>query len=179
MILFKTFIPYVLLFFILRLRLRPMVEGQSLSGPNIRLRPKVKIAPTVQHCFFSNFKSKLLPTSLNMDFQFHTNEVILFYSLFINSNTGQNIVLVYLQKCKNFRFSWRLWVGLKKDCHDRKGLLWTIIVTAVNVSKANGLKWLKQNIFSPTDQKQGYRHSSISAVFNLPRLIILSYFPPL
>jgi hypothetical protein len=24
-------------------------EGQSLSGPNIRLRPKVKIAPTVQH----------------------------------------------------------------------------------------------------------------------------------
>ena len=42
---------YVLCFFILRLRLRPTAEGRSLSGPNIRLRPKVKIVPTVQHCF--------------------------------------------------------------------------------------------------------------------------------
>ena len=41
---------YVLCFFILRLRLRPTAKGRSLSGPNIRLRPKVKIAPTVQHC---------------------------------------------------------------------------------------------------------------------------------
>ena len=41
---------YVLQFFILRLRLQPMVEGRSLSGPNIWLRPKVKIVPTVQHC---------------------------------------------------------------------------------------------------------------------------------
>ena len=46
--------------------------------------------------------------------------------------------------------------GLKKDCRDRKVVLWTIIVTAVDVSKAKGLKWLKQNIFSPTDQKQEY-----------------------
>ena len=36
-------------FFILRLRLRPTAEGQSLSGPNSLLRPKVKTAPTVQH----------------------------------------------------------------------------------------------------------------------------------
>ena len=35
---------------ILRLRLRPMAKGQSFSGPNIRLRPKVKIVPMVQHC---------------------------------------------------------------------------------------------------------------------------------
>ena len=42
---------YVLRFFILRLRLRPTAEGRSLSGPNIQLRPKVKIAPTVQHWF--------------------------------------------------------------------------------------------------------------------------------
>ena len=41
---------YVLHFFILRLRLRPTAKGRSLSGPNIRLRPKVKIVPTVQHC---------------------------------------------------------------------------------------------------------------------------------
>ena len=41
---------YVLHFFNLRLRLRSTAEGQSFSGPNIRLRPKVKIAPTVQHC---------------------------------------------------------------------------------------------------------------------------------
>ena len=124
--------------------------------------------------FFSNFKSKLLPTSLNMDIQFHTNEVIIFNSLFINSNTGQNIVLVYRQKCKNFRFSWRLWVGLKKDCHDRKGLLWTIIVTAVDVSKAKGLKWLKQNIFSPTDQKQEYNLSLLYGFLcKIMRVIIL------
>ena len=44
--------------------------------------------------------------------------------------------------------------GLKKDCQDRKGLLRTIIVTAVDISKAKGLKRLQQNIFSPTDQKQ-------------------------
>ena len=25
-------------------------KGQSFSGPNIRLRPKVKIVPMVQHC---------------------------------------------------------------------------------------------------------------------------------
>ena len=37
------------IFLILRLRLRPTAEGRSLSGPNIRLRPKVKIRPTVQH----------------------------------------------------------------------------------------------------------------------------------
>ena len=36
-------------FFILRLRLRPTAKGRSFSGPNIRLRPKVKIVPTVQH----------------------------------------------------------------------------------------------------------------------------------
>ena len=27
-------------------------KGQSLSGPKIRLQPKVKIAPTVQDCIF-------------------------------------------------------------------------------------------------------------------------------
>ena len=37
------------LFFILRLWLRPTAKGRSFSGPNIRLRPKVKIVPTVQH----------------------------------------------------------------------------------------------------------------------------------
>ena len=38
-------------FFILRLRLQPMAKGRSFSGPNVWLRPKVKIAPTVQHCY--------------------------------------------------------------------------------------------------------------------------------
>ena len=37
------------IFFILRLWLQPTAKGRSLSGPNIRLRPKVKIKPTVQH----------------------------------------------------------------------------------------------------------------------------------
>ena len=41
---------YFLWFFILQLRLRPMAKGRSFTGLNIRLRPKVKIAPTVQHC---------------------------------------------------------------------------------------------------------------------------------
>ena len=45
----KKFYDIGFTFFILWLRLRPTAEGQSLSGPNIRLRPKVKIAPTVQH----------------------------------------------------------------------------------------------------------------------------------
>ena len=40
---------YVLHFFNLRLWLRSTAEGRSFSGPNIWLRPKVKIAPTVQH----------------------------------------------------------------------------------------------------------------------------------
>ena len=35
--------------FNLRLWLRPMAKGRSFSEPNIRLRPKMKIAPTVQH----------------------------------------------------------------------------------------------------------------------------------
>ena len=39
-------------FLILRLRLRSTVYGRSFSGPNIRLRPKVKIGPTVQHWRF-------------------------------------------------------------------------------------------------------------------------------
>jgi len=42
---------HVLQFFILRLRLRSTAKDRSFSGPNIRLRPKVKMAPTVQHCF--------------------------------------------------------------------------------------------------------------------------------
>jgi hypothetical protein len=54
-VLIKTFITYVLRFFILRLRLRPMAVGRSLSGLNIRLQPKVKIAPTVQHWTIYNF----------------------------------------------------------------------------------------------------------------------------
>ena len=40
---------HVLQFFILRLRLWSTAEGRSFSEPNIWLRPKVKIAPTVQH----------------------------------------------------------------------------------------------------------------------------------
>ena len=39
------------------------------------------------------------------------NNLIMFHSLFVNSNTGQNIVLVHRQKCKNFKFSWGLWPG--------------------------------------------------------------------
>jgi hypothetical protein len=42
-------------FFILQLWLLPMVEDQSLSGPNNRLQPKVKIAPTVQHCRIAKY----------------------------------------------------------------------------------------------------------------------------
>ena len=33
--------------------------GRSFSGPNIRLRPKVKIVPTVQHCSFVKDKHKV------------------------------------------------------------------------------------------------------------------------
>ena len=43
----KTFITFVLK--ILILRLRPTTEGQSLTGLNIQLRPKVKITTMVQH----------------------------------------------------------------------------------------------------------------------------------
>ena len=41
---------HVLQLFILRLRLLSTAEGRSFSRPNIRLRPEVKIVPTVQHC---------------------------------------------------------------------------------------------------------------------------------
>ena len=40
---------------ILRLRLRSTTVGRSLSGPNIRLRPKVKNSAKVQHCFFNKY----------------------------------------------------------------------------------------------------------------------------
>ena len=46
-------------FSILRLRLQPTAKGRSLSGPNLRLRPKVQIGPTVQHCTF-DFTSERL-----------------------------------------------------------------------------------------------------------------------
>ena len=42
------------IFLILRLRLRSTAEGRSFSEPNIRLRPKVKIGPTVQHCILES-----------------------------------------------------------------------------------------------------------------------------
>lgn len=45
---------HVLRFFILRLRLRPTAKGRTFSGPNIGLRPKVKIEPTVQHWLFAS-----------------------------------------------------------------------------------------------------------------------------
>ena len=45
----KHFYDTYFTFFIIRLRLRPTAKGRSFSGPNIRLRPKVKIEPTVQH----------------------------------------------------------------------------------------------------------------------------------
>ena len=51
-------------FLILRLRLRPMAKGRSLSGPNIRLRPKVKIAPRVQHYYSYSFING--PTGTNI-----------------------------------------------------------------------------------------------------------------
>ena len=58
---------------ILRLRLRPTAKGRSFSGPNIRLRPKVKIAPTVQHwliskCPFGFIVWTKLPTKLFLNF---------------------------------------------------------------------------------------------------------------
>ena len=67
----QNFYDICFTFFILRLRLRPTTKGRSLSGPNIRLRPKVKIAPTVQHCFygaklifwpFATFIGKTMPS---------------------------------------------------------------------------------------------------------------------
>ena len=67
-------------FFILKLQLRPTAYGWSLSGPNIWLRPKVKIAPTVEHCFRAYLVTVLkalletndscLPTSEHHMFQF-------------------------------------------------------------------------------------------------------------
>ena len=45
----QNFYDIYFTFFILRLRLRPTAESRSLLGPNIRLQPKVKIVPTVQH----------------------------------------------------------------------------------------------------------------------------------
>ena len=56
------------IFFILRLRLRPTAKGRSFSGPNIRLRPKVKIAPTVQH-----WKSEQRKVSLICYLHFFSN----------------------------------------------------------------------------------------------------------
>ena len=41
--------------FILRLWPWPMTEGRSLEGPNIWLRPKLKIQPSVQHCKLAYF----------------------------------------------------------------------------------------------------------------------------
>ena len=40
---------------VLWFRLWPTTKSQKLSGPNNRLWPKVKIAPTVQHCGLAMF----------------------------------------------------------------------------------------------------------------------------
>ena len=53
----QNFYDICFTFFILRLRLRSTAEGRSFSEPNIRLRPKVKIASLVQHCNSSKTKS--------------------------------------------------------------------------------------------------------------------------
>ena len=50
----KTFMTYVLWVFFLRLLLQPTASSRSLSWPNIRLQPKVKIEPTVQHWTLSS-----------------------------------------------------------------------------------------------------------------------------
>ena len=62
----QNFYDICFTFFILRLRLRSTAEGRSFSGPNIRLRPKVKIAPTVQH-WQNKFDLKLSVYSLGVD----------------------------------------------------------------------------------------------------------------
>ena len=59
-LLIKTFMTYLLKILILRLRLRPTAQGQSLSALNILLRPKAKIATTVQHCTWTPQFSDLL-----------------------------------------------------------------------------------------------------------------------
>ena len=53
---------HILCFFILRLWLQPTAKGRSLSGPNIWLRPKVKIGPTVQHWKYQTQKSHKICT---------------------------------------------------------------------------------------------------------------------
>ena len=58
--LIKTYDIWLKFFLILRLRLRPTAKGRSLSGPNIRLRTKVKIAPSVQHWFSGSSKTFVL-----------------------------------------------------------------------------------------------------------------------
>ena len=51
----QNFYDIFLTFFYPTALARPTAEGRSLSGPNIRLRPKVKIAPTVQHWLFHRY----------------------------------------------------------------------------------------------------------------------------
>ena len=69
---------YIFLF--LRLRLRPTAKGQSFSVPNIRLRPKVKIAPTVQHWKDHNLVNQF-GKEINNDSTLHnTSQIFKFLS---------------------------------------------------------------------------------------------------
>ena len=58
----QDFYNICFVFLILQLRLQPTAKGRSFLGPNIRLRPKVKIVPTVQHCK-KETSSKYMPQS--------------------------------------------------------------------------------------------------------------------
>ena len=82
-------------FFILQLWLRPMAKGRSLSGPNIRLRPKVKIAPTDG---LGRPKPKIDFILLNKSNDYYQTHSLRTHLLFVSfaSTTEINLVSIWL-----------------------------------------------------------------------------------
>ena len=109
--LIKTFMTHVLQFFILRLRLRSTTEGRSFSGPNIWLRLKVKIKPTVQHCFLHRFPGlKFIPYS-SIPESFWTSVIFMHHKfwlvgIYFKVSCFRNVYGIPLNRKLNTVFPW-------------------------------------------------------------------------
>ena len=99
----STLMTHVLQFFILRLWLRSMAEGRSFSGANIRLRPKMKIAPTVQHCYLVK-SDPGWPTYLHKNLTSNVNAPLSWQSKTLNFYMGSKFKLGTRRQNREVRF---------------------------------------------------------------------------
>ena len=135
--LIKTYDIWLKFFLILRLRLRPTAKGRSLSGPNIRLWPKAKIAHPVQHWKLD------IPILVTSQPNWHTKT---YHMIWVTTSLGTCLlhpvlpllsVLTYLQVKTQFPFLYN------------RSL--TIFLISCRLHR-----WLKTLVFIPLFKKEWY-----------------------